>query len=683
MRTKFGAVLSIIIALALLAFIFSLRTDMGFSGNDPRVGVVNGTKINHSEFYNEYEKLKSQYDTQDGSEQNAAMLTNATWQSLIFQYVMQPGFDKLGIAIPDGERKAMFRGEVPTQTFYGAFGDQRTGTYNVGAIDQLLYFAGLNPDPNDQQAVAQHQWAKQKWNQLNEQARMEREMTKYSALVGNGVYVNELEVALGVDAANKTYSGKVAGKKYLEVADSLMQVSSGDIKSYYKSHKGAFKQIPSRSISYVVFEVSPTDNDMLEIEKTATEVGAEFAEAADLKTFVRANRNGKIAENYVNAAQLTSDEAEELMAGKTYGPVLKNNQWTMSRVLDSKIVPDSIGLNHIELPFAETALADSLMTVLKKGADFAQLAAQYSSSDATAANGGNIGVVPFSTLNTEFANALSNVKKGDIVQIPMGNTIQLLQVYRADKPSKHIQIASIVYPVEASTATRREIHNQASTFTVKAKGSVEAFNNAAAEAAVTPRVASISQGERVIRGLEDSRDVVRWADGAKKKDMSEIFTVGKDYVVATLTEIDDNKYTPIEKVSSQIRTQVLRDKKYDYIVKELSGTTIDQQAASLGSEVSDFADLSYNAYAVQGAGIEPRLVGAITTTTEESVLSAPVKGFSGVYVYEVNDIKTSDNITSEGEQVRAQATIENFVMQNAMQAIVEMAKIQDLTGKYL
>ena len=34
LRTKFGIVLSIIIALALLAFILSLKTEMGFAGND-------------------------------------------------------------------------------------------------------------------------------------------------------------------------------------------------------------------------------------------------------------------------------------------------------------------------------------------------------------------------------------------------------------------------------------------------------------------------------------------------------------------------------------------------------------------------------------------------------------------------------------------------------------------------
>ena len=36
LRTKFGIVLSVIIAFALLAFILSLKTDLGFSGTIPR-----------------------------------------------------------------------------------------------------------------------------------------------------------------------------------------------------------------------------------------------------------------------------------------------------------------------------------------------------------------------------------------------------------------------------------------------------------------------------------------------------------------------------------------------------------------------------------------------------------------------------------------------------------------------
>ena len=670
LRTKFGIVLSIVIAGALLAFILSLKTEMGFSGNDPRVGVIDGEKINYSEYYNQYEQVKAQSGAQESNEQQSAMLANAAWQALIGKYVLTPGFDKMGLRVTEPERMSMVSGQHPSQAFYNAFADPRTGEYNVAAVHQFLSEAEANAQ------------AQQAWAQLNEQARMEREVAKFLGLIKGGVYVNSLEVANGVNSANNTYAGKWAGKKYSAVPDSLIQLKSSDIKAYYNSHKNMFKQTPSRALSYVVFEVSPTDDDMLALEKSVAEVGAQFAATEELKSFVRANRNGKIADNYVSAKQLSEEEAKALLDGATYGPVLKNNEWTMARALDTKIVPDSMGIRHIVLPYTQEALADSLLTVLKGGADFAQVAAQYSVYDATAANGGEVGVMPFSAFSGEFAAALANAKTGDIVKIASGDAIQLMQVYRADKPSKHVQVASITYPVEASAATRRDIHNQAGTFSVNAKGSVEAFNDAASAAAVTPRIASLAQGERTIRGLEDSRDVARWAYGAEVGDVSEIFPVGKDYVIAMLTEIDDNEFAPLEKVSAQIRAQVLRDKKYDYIVKELSGSTLDEQAKSLGTEVADFDNVTFGAFYVNGPGFEPRLIGAISSTTEKGVLSAPVKGLSGVYVFEVDDIQTSDKKTAEGEKVRAQAMAESMAQQFSVQAIQQMAKIQDLRGKY-
>ena len=328
----------------------------------------------------------------------------------------------------------------------------------MAAISQFLAQAETNPE------------AANAWAQLNEQARLEREVQVLRT--GEGRRLRQFAGGRPRCRGRQQvfFSGKWAGKKFSAVPDSLVKVSSGDVKAYYNSHKNQFKQTPSRTISYVVFEVSPTDDDLLALEKSVTEVGREFAAAEEVKTFVRANRNGKIADSYVSAAQLSDEEAKALMAGEMYGPVLKNNEWTMSRALDSKMVPDSVGVRHIVLPYAQEALADSLLTVLKKGGDFAQTAARYSVYDATAANGGEVGVLPSRPSQGEFAAALANARQGDIVKIASGDAIQLMQVYRADKPSKHVQVATITYPVEASAATRRDVHNQAGSFMVNAKG---------------------------------------------------------------------------------------------------------------------------------------------------------------------------------------------------------------------
>ena len=234
----------------------------------------------------------------------------------------------------------------------------------------------------------------------------------------------------------------------------------------------------------------------------------------------------------------------------------------------------------------------------------------------------------------------------------------------------------------AAAATVRDVHNQALSFTVNAKGSVEKFNEAASTAALTPRIATLSQGERTLRGLDDSRDVARWIYGAGEGDLSEIFKVGKDYVVAVLTEVDDDEYTSVKRAAPQIRTQLLRDKKYEMILYELSGAELAEQAASLGGEVAEFDNLGGNAFYIDGIGLEPRLIGAIGAATETGAVSAPVKGFNGLYIFQVEDIQHGDAQTAEAEQVRAQATVESRVTQLVFPAIQELADIKDLRGKY-
>ena len=659
LRTKFGVVLSVVICLALLAFILSLKTEMGFSGNDPKVGVIDGETITYTEYLDIYEQVKNNMGGEASNDAELDRLSNAAWQTLFSQKVLRPGFEKMGIRITDAERRAIISGETPTQALYGVFMDPRSGRFDVEAVSEFLAQAETNP-----QAAAM-------WAQLVDQARAEREVAKYLAVVKNGVYANSAEVAQGVEAANRTFSGKFVACNYASQPDSLFTVSGSEIKKYYNQHKNQYKQLPNRSISYVVFEVDPTDDDMLAIEKSVREADEEFAATTDLKGYARQNRHAQVSDRYLALKQFSDEEAEALSAGREYGPVLKNNLWTMSRVLDAKSVPDSIGVRHLAVPYTAEAVADSLATLLRSGRSFAEVSEGQ----------GEERVYPFAAFTDEFVPALASAQTGDVVKIAAGNAIHVMQVYRVDAPSKHIRAVTVTYPVEASNATRRDIHGKAGVFAVDGAGSLEKFNEAAAAAAMTPRVATINQGDRTVRGLEDSREIVRWAADAKKGAISEIFKVGNDYVVAMLTDIDDEEYAPVAKVSDGIRRAILRDKKYDAIVSKLSGSTLDEVAAGCSSEVKEFSGLRYGAYYAPGIGFEPRVVGAIAAG-EQGVLSAPVKGNTGVFVFEIEDIAVEDKQNAEAEKVRMQAMAENMAMQASFAAIQQMAEVQDLRAKY-
>ena len=668
LRTKYGVILSVVIILALLAFIISLGPEMGFFGsNDPTVGVINDEKVGYMEYMNEYETIKSYNGGDESTEEGTNALANATWQALVAKHLLVPGFDKMGIAVSDAERMSMISGEHLSQVYYNAFADQN-GAYSVESITAFLSQVSANPD------------YQKFWTYLNSQASLDRMLSKYMGVVKAGVYANKLEVEQGLAAANESRNGRMVALEYNTIPDSLVTVTDAEVQKYYEDHKKQYAKLPHRAISYVVFDVEPTEKDMIEIEKKAATMGEEFAAAEDVRAFVRKNM-GNVAMNYQSKAML-SEEESVLLDGKQYGPVLKANEWVISRPIDIKMAPDSVGLNHIVLDATQVALADSLVTVLKGGANFADVAAAHSAYAATAQNGGDLGVIPFSALNPELADVLATAKKGDIIKTTISGVTQILKVTRTDAAKKHVLVGTVTIPVEPSSATRRDVHNVASIFSVDGKGSIDKFNTAATAAAVTPRIARISQGERSIAGLENSREVARWAYGAKEQEISEIFNLGNAYVVAMLTDIDESEYTPVNEVYYNISLTLLRDKKFELLKEKLAGASIEEVAKTAGVEAVAFEGVQYSDFGVGSIALEPRLVGAIATTTEKGKLSAPVKGYTNAVVFVVDDIVKSENRTADAEKVRLQATNENIAAQTSMMALQNLAELEDLRGQY-
>ena len=484
-----------VIILALLAFIISLGPEMGFGNNDPKVGVIDGNKVSYTEYLNEYETVKNFTGAAESTEAEADALATAVWRSLITKHLFTPNLLEVGLDVTDKERMTMISGEHLSQAFYNSFADPATGAYDVESVTAFLSQVSAMPE-------YQNMWAF-----MNEQATAERLMSKFMGLVKAGTYANKLEVAQGVTAANESRNGRMVVLPYSGVENSTIEISDAEIESYYNAHKHLYTKTPYRAVSYVVFDVEPTSDDMLAIENKAKTMGEEFAAAEDIRAFVRKNM-GQVATAYATA-DLLSEEEQVLLDGKQYGPVLKGNEWVMSRAIDIKMAPDSLGLSHIVLTADQTTLIDSLYTALKGGADFAEAARAHSTYPSSAQVGGEIGVMPFAALTPELAEPLADAKKGDIVKVTVSGVTQIIKVNRVDAKKKHVLVGSIAVPVEASSATRRDVHNVASIFSVDGKGSLDKFNAAATAAAVTPRVARVAQGERSIVGLENSHEVVR------------------------------------------------------------------------------------------------------------------------------------------------------------------------------
>ena len=110
-----------------------------------------------------------------------------------------------------------------------------------------------------------------------------------------------------------------------------------------------------------------------------------------------------------------------------------------------------------------------------------------------------------------------------------------------------------------------------------------------------------------------------------------------DYVVATLTDIREEGYLPVAEAKSRILNQLRNEAKQAWVAEQVAGVvTIEEAAEKLGVEVVDLEAVYGNANNVVGVGPDMKLVGALAAA-EEGVLSAPVAGNYGVYVFTVID----------------------------------------------
>lgn len=670
LRTKFSVLLLIIIGGALLAFILSLKTEMGFSGNDPEVGEVNGDEIHYSEFLAAYEDVKTQMGGDNFDYNQSAQAVSMAWQSLLTDRVFVPGFEKLGLTVVPAERKAMLQGELESGVYGSVFADPRTGVYDVAALTNFLAQAEGNPQ------------MQQIWNLIDKQARIERVMNKYMDLVRGGAYANALTLSKGVAAENNTYKGKFVACKYSTVADSLVTVSKAEIKKYYNAHKSQYKQTPYRTINYAHFEIEPTAEDKKAIEENAKKNTEIFAKNNSLRNYIREQAHASLASTYVAAKSLPSEEAAALKAGKTFGPKLQGDEWYASRAFETRNVPDSLELQHIVVSYTDSKLADSLYTVARqRNADFAALASEYSVAE-TAAEGGVIGNVAYSALSTELADAFASVKKGDVVKVVSGNAIQIFKVLSTGSVTRHYRLATLTYPVDASQETMRNIHKEASLFAVNAKGSVAKFNEAASS--ISTSTMNISQDSRNVPGLQNSLEVVRWANDAEVGEVSDLIKLDDGYVVAVVTAIDNGEYKSLESVSSQIKNTLLREKKAALLKEKMQGATLEEIAANAGSKVEEFKDAKASAYYVQGIGVEPRVLGAISAVAADATgaVLPLVEGNSGVYAVVVDEVAVAEAQTLEAERVKAQAQAESMASRRAMYAVQDAAEIVDNTVKF-
>lgn len=645
LRTKYGIVLSIVIAVVLLAFILGDQLNNRRpqqQSDDFKVGEIAGKTINASEYY----QAKGSIDDRN-NRIGADNVADMAWSTLILNNFMEPTCAGAGIVATEAEM-------------------ERIASRLIQQWAQEFAQYGLSQ--NDIVAMADQEWELRR-NGIKQQM-LE---SKLGGLYALGAYTNKLEVEDNLRNMNTAFSGRYVEVPYSVIADDQIEVSEEELAACYQSKKTKNAGLGNRTISYLLFDLNPTEEDLAAIEAEVNSAAEQLAaaEGEQIKTVARSFA-GQVSP-FIGYDNIPAEQAEALKSGKMYGPEKLDEVWVMSRVADKVNAPSTFTIECAV--FDDKEQADKVVAELKAvDSDFSKLSAAVDTYNQTR---------DFNMMDEYTAKSFIGGKVGDVISYNEAGKVVVAKITECGTPADFIQVAQIVKEIKPSEATLDAVTRRATSFANKAKASAEAFQNAAGELAMIPRVATVSRGDRDyqtgvrgIRGIDNSRSVAVWAYGAEVGE-SKSFPLGNSIVVAMVTAIDNNEFAP--RNDALCRREVLRDKKFAQIAANL--TSFDAAKSKYEAEAKSFAGVKFNDNLLEGGDGEARLIGAIASTTETGVVSQPVKGNDAAYIFVVDAIDAGEQLDAEGiakERIPLNTQREAMMRQVLGYALSDKAGIVDM-----
>lgn len=678
MRKRMGVFISIVIALALLAFIVNpddLQRVMSMFSSKYDVGKIAGKTVSHSEFskrYDKYNRILGLTNPNVDKEEGAELVNNITWQSFIADEVLIPACEKAGVKVGEKEMVEMAKAGAdlsPVLMSELAFVDEN------GMFDQDRLQQFVQSIPYDQTG----QYAEY-WDNLQNNMLQDRMFTKYSVMLAKSAVSNNLQVRRAIADNNNSYDVDFILQPASFERDSSIKVTNEEIKKYYEQIKPSLKKVETRDAKMVVFDIKPSEKDVKAAKEDIERLYEEFQKLpdSDVKSFIERNSDTPFNDFYVKKGDLKewSSILDEFASSNSAGTFLEpqpyDNVFVAAKILDIASRPDSVYLKFIQVPDEKTA--DSLMSTIKSSEEFTAAAANYMPAQ-RGVEPGNVGWVTESMMPEEALKAFSS-KKGDMFKMEVNGAYGIVWVDNLTKPVRKVKLAVLSKQATASQETFSNVYAEAGKLR-EAGTTLDKFEKYALDnnLELYP-IENLLGGSKNIGSYEKMGEVSRWIFDAKEGQISEIFTTGdnKYYVVAALEKIHPAGYAELSEFTPQIREILTMEKKVDKLAKELEekvsgATTIEEASEKLVLPISSLTDVTFSSL-TGGAQTDPILIGNIAKAGADgnNGLVGPVKGSLGVAFYQIKGKKNGAFYTESDAQRKNEQNIYSIlnVLPNVM-----------------
>lgn len=683
--------LIVLLALALGGFVVMdmVRAGTKSRGREFDLGSVNGEKLDWQEFQ-KAERILYPNSTGDVFGQRTYI-----WNFMVEDKLVREEADELGYNVGDEEMEELQFGQRLSPIIQRNFRDPNTGQINRQNLEQIKNNLGTGK----LQPQLEEFWAFQKTEIVKD-----RLQSKLSGLLKKCIYTptwmaQQLQAEQG-SSIDFLYVQVPLDK----VAESEVTLTDDDYKNFIKENEGLVtRKEEFRTVDFVVFNVIPTKEDTAVVMEKITERLEPFRTTDNDSAFVE-NNYGTMDEVYFkkeDIAAVIADTIFDLPLGTVYGPYVDGVDYKAVKVIDKKVIPDSVRSRHILITAktadeltAANAKIDSVKALIESGKEKFDSLAMKVSQDGSASKGGDLDWSALNRMVKPFNDVLFyKAEPGKLYKVVTQFGVHLVEVTDRKflKNEQGVKLAYLVEPIVPSEETQAAVYDDALEFSGQnrtidqMRAAVEQNPELSVESA-TGLTANSYQFSN-LGGGGTGRDIIRWAFAKETKPgtvAQEVYIFDEPtlfynshYVVPGLKTIIKPGNGSIADVKDNFAAQVMAKKKTEILASKITSPDLQAVAQQFDVKVDTFNNVNFNMSYLQDLGNEAGLIGKVTSM-KQGETAGPIKGVNGVYVVQVIH-RTEASMSTDINTFKMQltGTARAAIDSRLMEAVKGTAKIKD------
>jgi parvulin-like peptidyl-prolyl isomerase len=604
-------------------------------GRSNNVGSINGADISYQEFVNAVDQQIQNMKAQSGKdveEDQMPQIREQVWDAMVSQKLIAEQIEDFGISVSDDEIRDIILGENPPDFLKQNFIDS-LGNFNRQLYESALY------NPQNKEALLQ----------AEEYVRQQRLNEKLQSLLYASITVSDAEIKRKYVDQNISMNVVYAVVDLNLFPDSTINVTDSDLKEYYNANLDKYEITPQRKLKYILFSDSPSESDSLSSRKMLENVAASYkSDTASFKYFVEIYSTQPYSQDTVIISALPENATNEILKsspGTIIGPVTSPQGYVLYNYINSVPSKDvyarasHILINQFGSDSANYRETMKVYNELIGGTSFEKTAITMSKDPGSGAKGGDLGWFGKGAMVPEFDKAVFEGKVEE-VQKPVKTTYGYHIIKVTGRTSNKFVVEQIVNPITTSASTKEATYGKAYDFIYIAdkngfEKEAELMKYNILE--TTPFIEKAYS----IPGLGTNKRIIEFAFNNDVGSISEVFKVQNGYAVVMVSETIEAGVKPFDEVKEIVKTQVLREKKYEKAktiteeVKKKIGNDITK-----ANQINDKIKLDTTGTFTGATGSVPKIgrefaIVEKAQDLELNKVSDPVKGNKGYFLMKV------------------------------------------------